>query len=225
MFRDRYDAGRRLGEKLISYKNEQPIVLAVPRGGVEVGYEVAKMLEAPLDVLVARKLGAPGQPELAMGAVIDGDSPSTVLNREVMDYFGVTQEFLDEAVHRELEEIRRRQQAYRGGRPGYSLQGRTVILVDDGIATGASIRAALRALRKAGVGRLILAVPVAPPETLERLRGEADEIIALEAPDYFGAVGLFYGNFDQTEDETVIDLLDRARSWAPAPNGAEQHKS
>jgi putative phosphoribosyl transferase len=203
-----------LGEVLVKYKNEGPIVLAVPRGGVETGFEIAAVLEAPMDIIIARKLGAPGQPELAMGAVVDGDNPQTVLNDDVMSAFRVTQEYLDHTVEAELAEIDRRQKVYRRGHLPESVEGKTVILVDDGIATGASIRAAIRGLRRKPLKRLILAVPVAPPETVQLLQKEVDDLICLSAPASFMSVGSHYEEFEQTSDEKVIELLDRARAWA-----------
>ncbi len=216
MFQDRRQAGTILARELLRYRNERPVVLALPRGGVETAYEIAKALKAPLDIIVARKLGAPDQPELAIGAVVDGDHPLTVLNEEVMDACGVSEAYLHRAVQRELAEIARRQHAYRQGRAPVPLDGAVVILVDDGIATGASVRAALRGLRRKNVKKLILAVPVAPPETVRDLQREVDELICLETPEDFMAVGAHYEEFSQTSDETVIELLNDAREWMNA---------
>lgn len=207
MFANRREAGRLLAQSLLRYKDENPVVLALPRGGVEVGYEVARALNAPLDVLIARKLGAPGQPELAIGAVVDGDHPEAVLNRDVMRAFGVSDEYLDRVVRIELREIERRQRTYRQGRPPLPLDGATVIVVDDGIATGASVRAALRGLRRRNIRKLVLAVPVAPPSTAETLKPEVDDLVCLKLPADFRAVGLHYRDFEQTSDQTVIELL------------------
>lgn len=214
MFEDRRDAGRQLAEELRKYKNANPVVLALPRGGVPVGYEVAAALEAPLDVIVARKIGAPFSPELAIGAVVDGDNPQTVLNEEVIEAYGVTKDYLDGEVKRELREIARRQETYRKGREPVPVEGATVIVVDDGIATGASMRAAVRGIRRKPIGRLILAVPVAPPSTIESFRAEVDDVVCLYAPEYFGAVGAFYEDFGQTTDGEVTALLDAARKWS-----------
>jgi putative phosphoribosyl transferase len=216
-FRDRRDAGRRLAARLAELAAAtpeawaQPVVFALPRGGVVVGYEIARALGAPLDILVVRKLGAPGQPELGVGALVDGDSPETVLNPEVVRLAGVTREYLDAEVARQLEEIHRREARYRQGRPRVPVAGRTVIVVDDGIATGGSVRAALRGLGRARPARLVLAVPVAPRDTVEALRAEVDEVVCLETPEPFLAVGYHYGDFAQTTDEEVVALLERSR--------------
>jgi putative phosphoribosyl transferase len=216
-FRDRRDAGRRLAARLGELAAAgpeawaRPVVFALPRGGVVVGYEVARALGAPLDVLVVRKLGAPGQPELGVGALVDGDSPEAILNPEVVRLAGVTREYLDAEVARQLEEIHRREARYRQGRPRLPVAGRTAVVVDDGIATGGSVRAALRGLGRARPVRLVLAVPVAPRDTVEALRAEVDEVVCLETPEPFLAVGYHYGDFAQTTDEEVVTLLERAR--------------
>ena len=217
MFKDRRDAGRRLAGPLLRYENERPIVVALPRGGVPVGYEVARALGAPLDIMVVRKLGAPGQPELGIGAVVDGDHPESVFNQEVVRLLDVSADYMRREIECQLDEIRRRQQAYRGGRPPLSVSGRTAIVVDDGLATGGSMRAAVRGIRRAGPRRLILAVPVAPPETVAALAGEVDDIVCLSTPSPFGAVGYFYDEFEQTDDAEVIELLESARA-AGAPS-------
>jgi putative phosphoribosyl transferase len=219
-FKDRREAGRQLATQLLQYKDQQPLVLALPRGGVPVGYEVAVALDAPLDIVVVRKLGAPGQPELGIGAVVDGDHPQSVLNDDLMSVLHVSRAYLQRQVALELQEIRRRQECYRRGKPAVPIAGRTVIVVDDGIATGGSIRAALRGARRAHPRRLILAVPVAPPETIAALQNEADTVVCLSTPAMFRAVGQFYDTFTQTSDEEVIELLDAAsRRWAVAPTG------
>jgi putative phosphoribosyl transferase len=210
MFIDRKDAGKQLAAALEKMRPEAPVVLALPRGGVAVGFEVANRLKAPLDVIVVRKLGAPGQPELGLGAIVDGDHPQSVLNREIIQELKVSPEYLQTEIESELNEIRRRQDLYRKGRPSIEVAGRTVIVVDDGIATGGSIRAALRGVRRKRARKLVLAVPVAPPETIESLRSEADEVICLEKPALFFAIGEFYEDFDQTTDREVIDLLNAA---------------
>lgn len=201
------------------FKAESPVVLAVPRGGVPVAYEVARALEAPLDIIVARKLGAPGHHELGLGAIVDGDHPQSVLNEDIIRELGVSAQYIQTEIETELKEIRRRQTAYRKGRPAAEVAGRTVIVIDDGIATGGSIRAALRGVKRMGPGKLVLAVPVAPPETIAALSGEADEIVCLEAPEYFMAIGEFYDDFRQTRDEEVIELLEAASRWSAGAPG------
>lgn len=210
MFTDRRDAGRQLASELARYKDEAPVVVALPRGGVPVGYEVARALRAPLDVMIVRKLGAPGHEELGIGAVVDGDEPRAVLNDDVLRVVDVSREYLDEEIARQLVEIRRRQARYRHGRRPAPLAGRTVIVVDDGVATGGSVRVALQAIRRARPARLVLAVPVAPPEALAALRSEVEDVVCLVAPEVFGAVGRFYDDFEQTSDDEVTDLLDAA---------------
>ena len=209
MFRDRRDAGRQLALRLAHLKALQPppVVLGLPRGGVVVAAQIARELNSPLDVLVVRKLGAPHQPELAIGAVTDGEHPQTVLNRDLLDLINVEQAYLDAEIERQLVEVRRRQSDLRMGRPPVAVAGRTVIVVDDGIATGATIKAGLTALRQSKPARMILAVPVAPPETLRELTSLADELLCLSAPPNFVAVGRNYENFEQTTDDEVISLL------------------
>lgn len=208
MFSDRKEAGRELAAALMKFKSEAPVVLAIPRGGVPVGYEVALALQAPLDIIVARKLGAPGQHELGLGAIVDGDHPQSVLNEDIIRELGVSTQYIQKEIESELKEIRRRQTAYRKGRAAVQVAGRTVIVVDDGIATGGSIRAALRGVKRMSPKKVILAVPVAPSDTIESLRPEADEIICLDTPLYFMAIGEFYEDFSQTSDEEVIELLE-----------------
>jgi putative phosphoribosyl transferase len=210
MFRDRRDAGRQLALRLAHLKSAQPapIVLGLPRGGVVVAAEIARELGAPLDVLVVRKIGAPHQQELAIGAVTDGTSPQTVLNDELIDLVGVDPQYIEAEGARQLDEVRRRQQMFRHGREPAAIEGRTVVVVDDGIATGATVKAGLIALRRAHPARLILAVPVAPPETLEDMVSLVDEVVCLLAPANFAAVGRYYENFEQTTDEEVMALLD-----------------
>jgi putative phosphoribosyl transferase len=206
-FADRSDAGRRLAKALARFATEQPLVLALPRGGVPVGYEIAQALDAPLDLVLVRKIGAPFQPELAVGAVVDGDQPETVINRDIVDEFQIPESWLKSEAARQLEEIQRRRRLYRAGRPKVEICDRTVIVVDDGIATGATMEAALHAIRRAGPRRLVLAVPMAPPDTIERLRPQVDEIECLIAPRYLGAIGMFYADFRQLSDDDVVDLL------------------
>ncbi len=216
IFDDRPDAGRRLATGLLHYKDQHPIVLALPRGGVPVAYEVAVALEAPLDIVVVRKLGAPGQPELGIGAIVDGDHPDGVLNRRAIAALGVDQAYLDGEIRRQLHEIHRRQAAYRSGRPPLAIRDRTAIVVDDGLATGSTMFAALRAVRRAQPKRLVLAVPVAPADTLASLRAEVDDLVCLSTPQEFESVGRFYRDFGQTTDEEVVRLLDLARQSAGA---------
>jgi predicted phosphoribosyltransferase len=206
-FRNRADAGQRLGEALIGYKDEHPIVFALPRGGVPVAAEVARALAAPLDLILVRKIGVPYQPELAMGAVVDGPSPLVVRNESVVEMSGVSEAGFEAIRARELAEIQRRRSRYLGDRAHPDLQGRVVLVVDDGVATGATTRAALRAVRAQKPSRLILAVPVAPTRTLEALRGEADEIVCLEDHEPFFAIGLYYADFAQVPDQDVTDIL------------------
>lgn len=224
MFKDRKQAGKQLGAALLKYKGENPVILAIPRGGVPVAYEAAIALDAPLDIVVVRKLGAPGQPELGIGAVVDGDHPQGVLNEEIMAELEVSQDYLDREVARQLKEIRRRQEAYRGGRGPQQLEGRTVIVIDDGIATGGSMRAALRGVRRSNPKRLVMAVPVAPQETIESLRPELDDVVCLSTPEFFAAIGEFYEDFRQTSDKEVTELLDAAqRRVAGAAQATPSH--
>jgi predicted phosphoribosyltransferase len=215
-FIDRNDAGRQLAKALASYKGQKPVVLALPRGGVPVAARVAEALDAPLDLLLVRKIGVPFQPELAMGAVVDGISPLTVRNEDVITLSGVSEQEFATARDHELAEIERRRKTYLGDRPHPKLVGRVVIVVDDGIATGATTRAALQAVRLRKPSKLILAVPVAPTDTLRKLKGETDEIICLEDYENFGAIGLFYSDFRQVSDEEVIELLAQHPVNAPA---------
>ncbi len=214
VFADRRDAGRRLAAALRGYARENPLVLALPRGGVPVGYEVARELGAPLDLVFVRKIGAPAQPELGLGAVVDGDDPQLVVNEDVVREVRPPPGYVEAEARRQLAEIERRRQLYRGGRPPEPVANRTVIVVDDGIATGGTVRAVLRALARLGPRRRILAVPVAPRETVEALRAEADDVVCLAMPEPFYAVGAHYDDFAQTEDRDVIELLAMARGIA-----------
>jgi putative phosphoribosyl transferase len=213
-FEDRTAAGRQLAARLLHYKNERPVVLGLPRGGVRVAYEIARALDAPLDVIVVRKLGAPHQPELGIGAVVDGDHPQRVLNEEVVQSLHVSRQYLETEVARQLDEIRRRQTLLRAGRSRVDLADRTVIVVDDGVATGGTVRAALRGVRRANPRRIVLAVGVAPPETIEVLRKEVDDLVCLATPTGFGSVGQFYRDFREISDDEVIALLGRAADRA-----------
>jgi predicted phosphoribosyltransferase len=206
-FRDRTEAGRRLAEALSAHKGTDIVVLALPRGGVPVAVEVAGALGAPLDLLLARKIGVPYQPELAMGAVVDGTAPLTVRNEDVIRLAQVSEAEFAAVRDAELAEIRRRRERYLGGRAHPSLRGRTVIVIDDGVATGATTRAALRAARAQAPAKLILAVPVAPASTLGELETEADEIVCLEAHEPFVAIGVYYADFRQVSDDEVRRML------------------
>ncbi|HEY7440648.1 MAG TPA: phosphoribosyltransferase family protein [Acidimicrobiia bacterium] len=208
MFRNRTEAGQRLGELLARFAVHRPVVLALPRGGVPVGREVADALDAPLDVLLVRKLGVPRQPELAMGAI--GEGGVRVLNDEVIRAVGVPERDLAKVEARETEELERRVHMFRGDRPQIEVDGRVVVVVDDGLATGATAQAALRVARARGARTLVLAVPVAPPDTLAHLAADADEIVAAEVHQPFGSIGDWYRDFRQTTDEQVLSALDPA---------------
>lgn len=205
-YADRRAAGRALASALATYRDTPGlVVLALPRGGVPVAYEVAQALQAPLDVLVVRKLGLPFQPEVAMGAIASGGA--VVFNREVLDIAGVMQAEIDTVLQREHAELQRREQAYRGSRPPLQLEGRTVLLVDDGLATGATMEAAVQALRSLQPARLVVAVPVAAADAAARLQALADEVVCPLLPEHFRAVGLWYRDFSQTSDDEVLALL------------------
>jgi putative phosphoribosyl transferase len=208
-FEDREDAGRRLAERLAPYRDERPLVFALPRGGVPVGYEISRALDAPLDVFVARKLGAPGQPEFGIGAVASGGV--RILNEDVVGRLGIPEDYLERITERETAEVERRLRHFRGDRPVPRVRGRTVILVDDGLATGVTARAAVKALRRLEPRRLVLAVPVCAAQTAELIGPEVDELVCLEAPPDLGAIGFWYRDFSQTSDEEVIELLEKAR--------------
>jgi putative phosphoribosyl transferase len=209
-FANRTEAGRRLADRLRHLKDQRPVVLALPRGGVPVGFEIAQTLGAELDVVLVRKIGAPFQPELAIGAVVDGSRPETVLNQSLIDECQIPESYLKAETARQLAEIERRRAVYLAGRPRAEVAAHTAIVVDDGMATGATMEAALRATRRVGPKRLVLAVPVAPPDTIERLRSEVDEIVCLALPRQLGAIGAFYFDFRQLDDGEVIRLLEAA---------------
>jgi predicted phosphoribosyltransferase len=209
LFLDRADAGRKLARALASYKDQDPVALALPRGGLPVAAEIAAALGAPLDIVLVRKIGLPEQPELAMGAVVDGDPPIVARNEDVIAAAGVSEREFEAACARELAEIERRRQRFLGHRRRAEIAGRTAIVTDDGVATGATARAALRAIRRRGPKKLVLAVPVAARDTIERLRGEVDAVVCLEAPRFFNAVGAFYADFRQVADEEVSAILAR----------------
>jgi len=210
LFTDRKEAGHRLGYALLKYRKDNPLVLALPRGGVPVGLEVANALGAELDIMLVRKIGAPGAPELALGAVVDGNPPQTLINEDVARITKPSPEYIERTTADEIEELKRRRALYREGRPPVSVKGRTIILVDDGIATGATVRVVLRSLRQQGARRIILAAPVAPRDTLEVLGPETDDIVCLASPEPFHAVGQAYAHFEQTSDAEVIDALNHA---------------
>jgi len=207
-FRNRTDAGRQLAERLAAYADRPDVlVLALPRGGVPVGFEVARALGAPFDVFLVRKLGVPGYEELAMGAVATGGV--RVLNDEIVRGLGILEREIDAVVARELQELARRERLYRGDRPPPDVAGRTVILVDDGLATGATMRAAIQALRQQHPARIVVAVPTASPDTCEALKAEADDVVCAMTPEPFLAVGHWYDDFTQTTDNEVRELLAR----------------
>ena len=208
-FEDRSDAGRKLALALRDYKNQQPVILALPRGGVPVAAKVAAALNAPLDLILVRKIGVPYQPELAMGAVVDGDKPLVVRNEDVIRCAGIAESEFNAVCDSELAEIERRRQRYLGSRERVEVAGRTAIVIDDGIATGATTRAALRATRMRKPRKLILAVPVAPTDGLAVMQQEADEVVCLETYRDFGAIGFYYSNFWPVSDDEVIELLAR----------------
>jgi len=221
-FANRSEAGRRLAAELAGYREQDPVILALPRGGVPVAAEIAAVLGAPLDLIMVRKIGAPAQPELAMGAVVDGSDPLVVRNEDVIAGLRVGAAEFAAACQRELTEIERRRQHFLGKRAPLEVAGRTAIVVDDGIATGATTRAALRAVRKREPARLVLAVPVAPTSSLAELAGEADAIVCLEDHELFGAIGMFYSDFRQLSDQEVIDVLARFSGEAPSRTSSER---
>jgi len=210
VFSDRSEAGRRLAAALTRHKVDDPIVLALPRGGVPVAFEVAEALDAPLDVVLVRKIGAPGHPELGLGAVVEGAEPRLVLNEEIVRLVAPDPAYLAAEEARQLNEIDRRRRLYRGTSEPLAAHGRTVIVIDDGIATGGTMKAVLRALDRARPARRVLAVPVAPGDSIAALACEADEVVCLAIPDPFFAVGAHYHDFNQTTDEEVVALLQRS---------------
>ena len=215
IFQDRSGAGRILANALAEFRDDRTvIVLALPRGGVPVGYEVARSLHVPLDIFVVRKLGAPGQEELAIGALAGGGV--RVLNQEVVNVLGISSQAVDRVAEREQPELERRERQYRGGRPALDVRGHTVILVDDGLATGSSMRAAVAALRQRQPARIVVAVPVAPTSTCEELRAIADKVVCAATPVPFYAVGQWYRDFSQTSEDEVQHLLELANQPVPA---------
>jgi putative phosphoribosyl transferase len=218
LFANRFEAGRILASKLGEFSGRSGVVvLALPRGGVPVGYEVAQALQAPLDVFVVRKLGTPGQEELAMGALAPGGI--TVLNHEVIQALGIPQQTIDAVVAREERELERREREYRDGRPAANIRGKITILVDDGLATGSSMRVAAKALRKEAAAQIVVAVPVASPSTCAEFETEVDKVVCATTPEPFWAVGQWYRDFSQTTDEEVRELLARAAA-ASVPRAA-----
>lgn len=213
IFDDRVDAGRALARALVTFGGAgDAIVLGLPRGGVPVAAEVARSLGLPLDVLVVRKLGLPWQPELAMGAIASGGA--VVLNEDVLAHARGREDLVAQVQRRELEELQRREREFRGSRPPLAVAGRVAIVVDDGLATGATMEAAVRALRSLGAARVVAAVPVASPEARQRIASLADEVVCLETPRYFSAVGQWYRDFDQTSDSEVSRLLAASEEHA-----------
>lgn len=216
-FEDRIHAGRVLAERLGPYRGKNVLVLGIPRGGVPVAAEVARRLDADLDVIVARKLGAPDQPELAIGAVTANGGE--FINEEILQAVGASGKYLEQTREKQIAEARRREALFRGDRPAESIEGRVVILVDDGLATGATMRAAVASVRKHRPARLVVAVPVGSRQACDALRSEADEVMCPSIPEYFGAVGYFYRNFEPTEDAEVVEILSgfrRSRTAVPA---------
>jgi putative phosphoribosyl transferase len=214
VYRDRFEAGQRLATKLMAYADRQDVlVLGLPRGGVPVAYEVAKALHAPLDVFIVRKLGVPGREELAMGAIATGGI--RVINESVVQMLRIPEYIIDAVAAREQQELERREHLYRDGRPPPDVHDCTVILIDDGLATGSTMRAAIEALRLQHPARIVVAVPVAAPSTCEELGREVDEIVCAQTPEPFYGVGLWYEDFSQTTDEEVHDLLAQAEKEKP----------
>jgi len=207
IFADRTEAGRLLAQIIEEKHYKDPIVLALPRGGVPVAFEVARTIGAPMDLVLVRKIGTPGQPELALGAVVDGQTPQCVVNEDIKKRAHISDAELEREKQRQIEELDRRRALYLGDRGRLSVEGKTAIVIDDGIATGATARVALRALRKSRPAKLVLAVPVAPVETLKSLGDEVDELLCLQSPEPYYAVGYFYRDFDPVSDQDVASLL------------------
>lgn len=212
LYEDRADSGRQLAQALIAYHGRSDVViLGLPRGGIPVAFEVAKELNAPLDVFIVRKLGVPGHQELAMGAIASGGV--RVLNKEVVRELGLSEKDIEKVAERERQELKHREITYRGQRPGVNLQGKIAVLIDDGIATGASMRAAVKGLRQHDPAKIIVAVPTAPAETCQAFENLADEVVCLETPRPFGGVGAWFKSFSQTTNDEVRNLLEQASSF------------
>jgi putative phosphoribosyl transferase len=223
-FRDRTEAGRLLGEAIAEKGYADPVVLALPRGGIPIAIEVARALAAPMDLILVRKIGVPSQPELAAGAIVDGGEPETIYNDDVIAMTGLTRNRVDKLGKRQLGEIERRRALYLKDRPAVPVAGRTAIVVDDGIATGATARAALHAMRRKQARQVVLAVPVGPSDTLASFAGEADEVICLSEPVPFYAIGIHYLDFRQLDDDDVIELMaeaDRLTGDETGPSGTD----
>jgi len=208
-----------LANELAGLSLHAPVVLALPRGGVPVAAEVAAVLRAPLDLVIVRKVGAPGNPELAVAAIVDGDPPDVVLNREIVEAYGLDDAALAMLVKRERPELQRRRTLYRGSRQPLSIAGKTAILVDDGAATGTTMRVAIRALKRRSPMAIVVALPIAPPETVAELGQEADRVVCLAQPPHFRALGYYYRNFEQLDDKDVLATLDRGKADSNAPAG------
>lgn len=214
-FENRIEAGRALAKEIAKQNYPDPVVLALPRGGVPLGLEVARSLKAPLDLIMVRKIGVPYQPELAAAAVVNGDDPELVINEDIVAKVGIDKEEIERLADIQLAEIKRRREIYLKDRAPISVEGRTAIVVDDGIATGATVRASLKAVRRRKPAKLVLAVPVASATTLELLRAEVDDLICIETPEPFYAIGTHYIDFSQVPDEEVVRLLDEADKISP----------
>lgn len=208
-YKDRKDAGRQLAEKLKKYKEDKPIIMALPRGGVVLGYEVAKILNAPMDVITTRKTGAPFNPEFGIGAI--APNGIRILNPESINLLKISDSEIERIIEKETNEMNRRITLYRKGLPSINLQGKTVIVVDDGLATGVSTKAAILSIKQMQPEKIILAVPVSPPNTADKFRKEVDEFICLAEPADFYAVSVYYDNFEQISDEEVINLIQKAK--------------
>lgn len=222
-FIDRHDAGKELAQHLMAFKDKNPVVLALPRGGVPVGFEVAHALGAQLDLILVRKIGAPHDEELAIGAIADGEDPELVTDTRLVKDLDVSQDYLEQAKSAALKEIERRRRAYFGTHEAVDIAGCTAIIVDDGIATGATMLAAIHAVRRRKPARIVLAVPVAAADSLRRLRREVDDVVCLDTPTVFLAVGQFYRRFPQLHDAEVVSLLDRSRAAFSAHGFSEKH--
>jgi putative phosphoribosyl transferase len=221
MFIDRTDAGSKLAQRLTNYMGIKGVlVLALPRGGVVTGFEIARSLHARLDVLIVRKIGAPRQPELAAGAI--SETGTVVLNPDVVSGYGISKDYIEDAIIRQKEEIARRSKLYRKGGSISNIKGKIIILVDDGVATGATMKAAIETLKKEKIKKLVVALPVAPPETANELKKMVDEFICLETPPYFVAVGNYYQDFTQVSDEEVVRLIEKSQA-GEEENDREEH--